>query len=146
MFVVMNTRCLFVCSALLLLVVANGAYATDDGTYTRTKDGKTLVWDSHPMPGEAVEWSGQRDKDGYATGHGTVTWYKPEHSKYTFVKKSRLVVDGRYSGKMVRGKLEGTVVREDPVPTVRWNANPFRTFHATFVGGKRTGDWIAGTE
>ena len=122
---------------------ANGAFA-DDGTYQRTKDGKTLVWNSHPMPAgsEAVEWSGDRNKDGYATGNGTVTWYKLDDSKYTFRKKSKLVVASRYSGEMVRGKFEGTVVREDSIPLVRWQTNLPRKFHATFVDGNRTGDWV----
>jgi len=139
----MKARSLFVCGGLLLFVFANGAFA-DDGTYQRTKDGKTLIWNSNPGPSEseAVEWSGDRDKDGYATGNGTVTWYKLDDSKYTFTKKRKLVVAGRYSGKMVRGKLEGTVVREDSIPRVRWQTNPPRKFHATFVDGNRIGDWV----
>lgn len=136
-------RRLFVSVALLLFVFANGVHA-GDGVYQRTKDGKTLVWNSYPGPAdsEAVEWSGERDKDGYATGQGTVTWYKLDDSKFTFAKRTKLVVAGRYSGKMVRGKLEGTVVREDSIPLVRWNTAPPRKFHATFVGGNRTGDWV----
>ena len=143
MFVLMRARWLFLCSALLLLLLTNGAFA-GEGAYQRTKDGKTLVWNSYPMPGEseAVEWSGQQDKDGYATGNGTVTWYKQSSAKFTFTRKNKLVVAGRYSGKMVRGKLEGTVVREDSIPLVRWNTAPPRKFHATFVGGNRTGDWV----
>ena len=143
MFVMTYSRFLFLCSGLLLFVFANSAYA-GDGTYQRTQDGTTLVWNSHPGPSqsEAVEWSGHQDKDGYATGDGTVTWYKLDDSKYTFKKKRKLVVAARYSGKMVRGKLEGTVLREDSIPLVRWQTNPPRKFHATFVDGNRIGDWV----
>jgi hypothetical protein len=142
--VLMKTRSLFLCGALLLFAFVNGANAADEGTYKRTKDGKTLVWDSHPLPNEEVEWSGQRDKDGYATGQGTVTWYEPENSGYTFVKKSRLIVAGRYTGKMVKGKLDGIVIRQESVPTIRWKANPERVFYATFVNGKIRGVWFEG--
>jgi hypothetical protein len=143
MFVVIHARFLFVCTGVLLFVFVNGAYA-DDGTYQRTKDGKTLVWNSHPGPSEseAVEWSGQQDKDGYATGNGTVTWYKVDDSKYTFIKKRKLIVGARYSGTMIKGKLEGNVIREDSIPAVHWQTNPPRRFHATFVDGNRTGDWV----
>jgi hypothetical protein len=145
MFVVIRARCLLVCSALLLFAFANAASA-GDGAYQRTKDGKTLVWNSYPNSdgSEAVEWSGQQDKEGYATGYGTVTWYKVDDSKYTFVKRTKLVVAGRYSGNMVRGKLEGTVMREDSIRLIRWNTDPPPKVHATFVGGNRTGDWVAG--
>ena len=139
----MKARSFLIFRALLLFVFATGAFA-DNGAYQRTKDGKTLVWNNNPGPAEseAVEWSGDRDKDGYATGNGTVTWYKLDDSKYTFVKKRKLVIAGRYSGKMVRGKLEGSVVREDSIPLVHWQTNPPRKFHATFVDGVRTGDWV----
>ena len=44
----MNIRSLFVCSALLLFAsVAYGA-----GSYQRTRDGKTLVWNDSPKRGE----------------------------------------------------------------------------------------------
>jgi hypothetical protein len=43
---------------------------------------------------------------------------------------------------MVKGKFEGTVVREHSIPAVHWQTNPPRKFHATFVGGNRTGDWV----
>jgi hypothetical protein len=134
MLVVMNARFLFVFSALLLLF-ANGAFA--GGAYQRTKDGKTRVWNNHPTPGDAVTWSGKRDKDGYATGSGTLTWYKTDRVLITGsnIRSAKHIAGSRYSGTMVRGKLEGPVVNVDP------NG---KTFHGTFVDGRKTKDWAAG--
>ena len=144
MFALMRARCFFFSSA--LLVLANGAFA-DDGAYQRTKDGKTIVWNTYPLPGETAEWSGNQDKEGYATGYGTVTWYKLAHSGYTFAKSKHSVVSGVYSGTMVKGKFEGVVVRPDrgTASLIRWNtAASDRTTHATFVAGNRTSEWVAG--
>ena len=125
----MNIRSLFVCSALLLFAsVAYGA-----GSYQRTRDGKTLVWNDSPKRGEEATWSGKRDKNGFAAGSGTLTWYQVEP---TIVTGSNIpdarryaVVINRYSGKMVQGKLKGAVTYVD--------ANGKR-LQATFVnGGKR---------
>ena len=143
MLLLVNARCLFLPVALLFL--ANGAFA-DEGTYQRTKDGKTLVWNNYPLTGETAEWSGQQDKEGYASGYGSVTWYKIARSNFTF-SKPHSVVSGRFSGKMVKGKLEGDVVREDTGggSLIRWNTTTSdRTTHAIFVGGNRTSDWVTG--
>ena len=109
----MNIRSLFVCRALLLFAsVAYGA-----GSYQRTRDGQTLVWNDSPKRGEEATWSGKRDKNGFATGSGTLTWYKVEP---TIVTGSNIpdtrryaVVISRYSGKMVRGKFKGDVTYVD---------------------------------
>jgi hypothetical protein len=127
-----NMHFLFVCSALLLLASS----ASADSLYQRTKDKKTLVWNNFPEPGETVTWAGGRDKDGYASGEGTVTWYSiepksPSSFRLPFFKNAIAI---RYSGKMVRGKLDG------PVVTVRAN----RTFHGTFVNGDKIGNWVVG--
>ena len=83
-------RSLSVCGALLLFAsVAYGA-----GSYQRTKDGKTLVWNESPKRGEVATWSGKRDKKGYAVGSGTLTWYK---AVPTFVTGS-LLPDTRKTG------------------------------------------------
>src|SRR5678815_3773724 len=68
----MNIRSLFVYSALLLF--ASGASGA--GSYQRTRDGKTLVWNDSPKRGEEATWSGKRDRNGFAVGSGTLTWYK----------------------------------------------------------------------
>ena len=125
-----NGRCLIYIAMLLL---ANGALAAD-GAYQRTNDGKTLVWNNYPTSGETAEWSGKQDKDGYATGYGTLTWHKAERSKFIFSKK-HVAVGGRYSGKMVKGKFDGPVVSVD---------KEGKKTHATFVSGNRTSGWIDG--
>jgi hypothetical protein len=128
-----NVRYLIVSTALLLL--ANGAYG--DGTYQRTKDGKTLVWNSYPRPGEAATWSGDRDTDGYATGYGTLTWYAVERVIVTgsHIPPPKNTAVARLSGNMIQGKLDGSVVNVD--------ANG-KMFHGTFVDGKNASDWVAG--
>ena len=105
----LKARWIFLCSALLLF--ANGAYA--DGTYQRTKNHKTLVWNGDPKPGDTASWSGGRDKEGYASGFGTLTWYTPRQSPSTGadVQSGKLIVFGSYFGDMVRGKFETVNVR-----------------------------------
>ena len=131
----MIRRWLLVLSVLLLF--ANNANC--GGAYQRTKDGRILFWNNVPRGGDSAIWSGGRDASGYATGYGTLTWYKSER---TVVTGSNIpsptkgsVVRGRYSGKMVNGKFQGLVVNID--------ANGQR-FHGTFVNGAKTSDWIAG--
>jgi hypothetical protein len=127
-------RCLLVLSALLLF--ANNANC---GVYQRTKDGRALVWNNFPRRGDSATWSGARDADGFATGNGTLTWYKSDR---TIVTGSNIpaptkgnVARARYTGKMAKGKLQGLVVNID--------ANG-QTFHGTFANGTKTSDWIAG--
>jgi ketosteroid isomerase-like protein len=109
----MNIRSLFVCGALLLFAsVAYGA-----GSYQRTRDGQTFVWNDSPEPGEEATWSGKRDKDGFATGPGILTWYKVEPTIVTgsniLDTRRYVVVISLYSGKMVRGKFKGAVTYVD---------------------------------
>ncbi|MBA2586345.1 MAG: hypothetical protein H0U99_07660, partial [Chthoniobacterales bacterium] len=96
----------------LLLLLANAAHA---GSYQRTKDGKTLVWNDHPKPGDAATWSGTRDANGYATGHGTLTWFAAKKVFMTGsnIPSARYAPVARYSGKMVRGKLDEQVAKVD---------------------------------
>ncbi|MEY2485896.1 MAG: hypothetical protein QOH39_1544 [Verrucomicrobiota bacterium] len=118
-----------------VLALAHGAYA--DGSYQKTKDGKNLVWNNNPGPEDAAKWTGHRDEDGYATGHGTLVWYRVERAmrigsnlpipKYTLVS--------RYSGNMVKGKFGGSVVGIDPRGNV---------YHSTFADGARRSKWAAG--
>ncbi|MFN2541241.1 MAG: hypothetical protein ABR514_03610 [Chthoniobacterales bacterium] len=107
------------------------------GEYQRATDAKTLVWNNDPKPDDAASWSGKTDKEGYATGSGTLTWYRVERAKKT---GSNLPTDKRipissYSGTMVRGKLNGPVIAADPSG---------KFFHGTFANGRRSGDWTEG--
>jgi hypothetical protein len=93
------------------------------GEYQRTKNGKTIVWNNNPRPGDTATWFGDRDREGYATKTGTLTWYTANGTVYA-----------RYFGNMVRGKFSGMV-----------NAHSKgRTAHAMFVGGERTTRWVGG--
>jgi hypothetical protein len=127
-----NARRLFVCGALALL--ANGAYAE---TYQRTYDRWALFWNNYPKSDDVAKWSGARDGNKYATGRGTLTWYTVERTTLTGINVpfSRYKFASRYSGKMVRGKFDGMVVRVDVSG---------ETFHARFVEGRKTKDWEAG--
>jgi hypothetical protein len=126
----MTARCLFVCGALLLL--ANAAYGA---RYQRTKDGKTLVWNNLRGVAQEATWSGDRDSNGYATGEGTLTWYRVElkilADSSARPLRERSVVVNSYTGKMVQGKFEGLVVKEESGTTL----------HTTFVNGDKSGYW-----
>jgi hypothetical protein len=134
-FAVVNSRCFLVWAALLLLLFTNSAFAS--GGYQRTKDRKTRVWNNYPQPGDAATWSGDRDADRYATGYGTLTWYIMERKYVTgsYLPTSARITVIRYSGNMVRGKLDGPVVNVDENGA---------TFHGKFANGRRVGDWAAG--
>ena len=106
----------------MLLPLFAGA-ALGEGTYQRTKDGKTIVWNNDPKPGDTATWFGDRDGEGYATKIGTLTWYTPNGALYA-----------RYFGNMVRGKFDGMVNVH----------SKGKTDHAIFVDGQRTTRWAAG--
>jgi hypothetical protein len=77
-----------------LCLLATAAFAAA-GEYQEARDGKTTVWNGNPKSGETASWAGDRDKDGYARGFGTITWYT-----------ARGMVYAVYYGNMVHGKLE----------------------------------------
>jgi ketosteroid isomerase-like protein len=103
----MNIRSLFGCGALILFAsVVHGA-----GSYQRTRDGQTVVWRDSPERGEEATWSGKRDKDGFATDSGVLTWYKVEPAIVTgsnnLDTRRHVIMINHYSGTMVRGKFKG---------------------------------------
>jgi uncharacterized protein (TIGR02246 family) len=118
------------------VLIANAGVAS--AKYDRTIDGKTRVW--HNVSAQKVQprWSGDRDEKGYATGKGTLTWYRVDHGWETgsFLPDSKYVPLAKYTGKMVEGKLQGPVVSIDAKG---------RTFHAKFEDGTRKGEWAAGS-
>jgi uncharacterized protein YecT (DUF1311 family) len=95
------------------------------GTYQLTKDGGTFVWNNYPRPGDEASWSGSKDTEGYATGEGTLTWFK----------RGKFMT--RYWGRMIRGKLEGAVINEDASG---------KKFRGTFINGVKSGDWAAASD
>ena len=120
----MSWRLLFVCAALLLF--AN--VALGEGTYQRTRNGRTLVWNNHPKLGDKATWSGARDREGYARGFGTLIWYTKQS---LFARPTPYA---RYWGNMVRGKFDGPV-----------NVHSKRkTQFAIFADGVRTTRWATG--
>src|ERR1700682_1880745 len=129
----MNARCFLVYGVLLLFV-----HSASAGSYQRTKDGKARVWNNNPQAGGAATWSGDRDPQGFATGYGTLTWYTTERKRVTGsnLPSLKLAIASSYTGVMVRGKLDGSVVNVD--------ANG-KTFHGRFVDGRKGNDWAAGS-
>jgi hypothetical protein len=124
-----NGRFLFLCGTLLLF--ANVAFG--DGSYQRTKNGRTLVWNDHPKPRDQATWTGARDREGYAHGFGTLTWYSsvPRESE---TSSANTELYARYWGNMVRGKLDGAV-----------NVHSKRkTHYAIFTDGVRRTHWAPG--
>jgi hypothetical protein len=100
------------------LACVNGAFAA--GEYQQTKDTKTTIWNGSPKAGETSSWSGDRDKENYATGYGDLTIYNANGKAYAL-----------FYGNMVRGKFEGPV-------NLHTNG---RTVHAYFVDGNRVTAW-----
>src|SRR5260370_3413881 len=122
-------------ASVLLLILAKGALA--DGAYQRTEDRKkALVWNNDPKPDDTATWSGGRDAEGYATGPGTLQWFRRDRSFTTgsniFAPKRTLI--SSYSGTMVHGQFSGDVMTVDHG----------KTYHATFVDGHKNGRWTAG--
>jgi hypothetical protein len=113
---------LLVCICALFLLLCVGT-AFGDGTYQRTKDGKTTVWNDNPKPGDSAIWVGDRDAEGFATNTGTLTWYTASGALYA-----------RFVGNMVHGKFDGAVT----------GYSKGRTGHALFSDGQRTTRWAAG--
>jgi len=113
------------CGALLGLA----ELATGNGIYQSTKNGKTLVWNSDPKPGDVATWSGDRDREDFARGFGRLIWYTAEPGS------SKPELYARYWGRMVNGKFEGPV-----------NVHSKRkTHHAIFIDGTRVTGWSPGT-
>src|SRR6266436_4814671 len=123
-----------------MLLLASGVYG--GGIYQHTRDQRALIWNSLPRPDEEAAWSGGQDSKRYATGYGTLTWYRVQraigtgsHILPSTGPAGSAIVINRYSGKMVLGKFDGPVVNVD--------ANG-KMFHSTFANGIKVTDWVAG--
>jgi len=119
----------------MILVAANVASAAK---YERTLEGNTKIQSSAPQQRLKASWSGDRDENGYATGAGTLTWFRMQKTWETgsLLPSVKYIEVSQYSGKMVEGKLEGSVVSTDT------NGN---TYHAKFEDGRKTTAWVAGS-
>lgn len=106
------------------------------GEFQKTQDGRTLVWNNNPQAGDSATWSGKRDDEGYATGRGTLSWYRTEKRIVTGsnLPQPKRVPVASYTGEMVRGKLDGAVVAIDARG---------KKYHGTYAAGRRT-KWLAG--
>ena len=93
------------------------------GEFQKARDGKTTIWNWQAKAGETADWSGGRDKDGYATGFGDLTLYNTDGKTF-----------GLFYGKMAHGKFEGAV-------NVHTGS---RISHAYFVDGDRVTAWARG--
>lgn len=115
------------------LAIAQTAFAK----YEPALDGKTKVWHDAPARNVQASWSGDRDEKGYATGRGTLTWFRIKRGWLTgsLIPSTKYFQVSQYTGKMVEGKLEGSVVNVTASG---------KTYHAKFADGSRTGKWVAG--
>ena len=123
----MNTQRLFVYSGILALLITGTAFA---GRYQRTKDSRTRVWNENPKPGDLVTWSGARDAKGYATGYGTVTWFRPQNEVETgshIARQRHYIPSRRQSGMMVHGKFEEAPAAAEPKKKERKEISEQRT-------------------
>lgn len=122
----MAGRLFLVCCTLFVLTVE---FARGEGNYQSTRDGKTLIWNNNPKPGDVATWTGDRDRADYAHGFGRLVWYTLESG----ADKPELYA--RYWGRMVNGKFEGPV-----------NVHAKRkTHYAIFIDGIRVTSWSPGT-
>jgi hypothetical protein len=103
--------------------------ARGEGAYQPTRNGKTLVWNKHPKPGDQATWSGGRDREGYGRGFGTLIWYTKE------TDSTKPAIYARYWGRMIGGKFNGPVNVHSKK----------KTHYAIFADGDRITHWSAGT-
>ena len=125
----MRAHCFADLGVLFGLIFVSGAYA--GGTYQRTDyHKKALVWNNDLKPGDVATWSGDRDANGYATGPGTLQWFRVGPG---VLNRKRTPISS-YSGTMLHGKFNGDVMTVDHG----------KAYHATFVDAQKKGQWIAG--
>jgi uncharacterized protein (TIGR02246 family) len=130
----LSTRSIFLCVAVVLSIASVASAA-----YQKTKDGKTLVWNNHPDRGDEASWAGDRDERGYATGPGTLTWYRAAPKIVTGsnipAPKGPVTFLSRLKGTMAGGKFEGVVEMVNAAG---------RSYHTVFVNGNSNDDWEIG--
>jgi hypothetical protein len=80
--------------AILLLIIANNAYAGEWATDTKSK---CLIWCNSDCSKSTFEWSGSCVK-GKATGEGTLLKITDGQQKWKYIGKVR---DGKFDGKSI---------------------------------------------
>ncbi len=122
-------------ASIVIVMFAGRALAA--GAYQRTDDRKkTIVWNNDSQPGDAAEWTGGRDPEGYADGSGTLTWLRAQKAFATGsnISGTKKVPISRLTGTMVHGKFVGAVTTIDHG----------KTYHAKYADGQRKGNWSLG--
>ena len=132
----MKGRSLVVLGVLLVALFFAAKAFAENGAYLRTDDRiKTLVWNNDPKPGDAAEWTGKRDSEGYAEGPGTLTWFQTQKqslfSTGSNIGGTKKVPISHLTGTMTHGKFEGTVTTVDRG----------KTYYGRYVDGQRKGNW-----
>ena len=84
-----------------------------------------------------MSWSGSRDGEGYATGRGSLTYYRVNWKRVTGsnIPTGKPIMARQFSGKMVRGKFQGVIEMTTADGT---------TTHAKFADGVPAGKWLNG--
>jgi hypothetical protein len=84
-----------------------------------------------------MTWSGSRDEEGYATGRGSLTFYRVNWKRVTgsSIPTGKPIVARQFTGRMARGKFLGVVQMTTAEGT---------TAHAKFANGVPAGKWLNG--
>ena len=90
--VVFNRKC-FLLAAFIAASGMAGAQSNKDSVWIQTKDG-CKIYNPRPQKNESITWTG-KCKNGYASGEGTLIWYKNGEANQT------------YTGAMERGSSHG---------------------------------------
>src|SRR5205085_12603700 len=62
-------------AAAMLLVAVEAFSSTNRGQNQRTIEG-AIVWNNYPKAEDRVSWTGGKDSLRYASGSGTLNWFK----------------------------------------------------------------------
>jgi hypothetical protein len=108
-----------------------------DPGYRFTTGHKTLVWSELPGQDNTMTWSGSRDEEGYATGDGSLTFYRVNWKRVTGsnIPAGKPIMARRLTGRMARGKFRGVV---------EMTTAEGITTHAKFADGVPAGKWLEG--
>jgi hypothetical protein len=112
--------------------------AIAESGYRFTTGHKTRVWIDLPGQDNTLTWSGDKDAEGYATGHGSLTFYRADFSRRvtgSSIPTGRPVMVRKLTGTMTKGKFEGVVVMNSAAGAIT---------HVKFAHGVASGEWREG--